>query len=490
MPEIIRDASDRVSMSRDGKTGEARATLFRQFSSRWSLSGSFLIVAIIAVALAMIGLGALMTREVRTSVVRGFATTAANTVGTLIAHQLSPMLANGPLTPEVVRSVGNVLEMAGEAEHARLLSIGIYDQTGALVYRSSVGLQTEFNQNALDQALSGNTFAELIDIPIDSIGDLPISPITVLSVYAPLYRPGTQQELGVAEMYFSAGTLIAVESESRRNVWLVVAGIGLALLLALFIFVDRASATIDRQRQSLAANLERTTHLADEISRLHAASEHLRVTANLANEDLLNRVGTDLHDGPLQLLTLLVLRLTNPAARKGNLSAGKTTNQNDAVSLAAGTIEELRNISAGLVLPELEGRSLRETILMAVERHRALTATTVDTVLELGEDQASKEIKICAYRVVQEGLANAYRHGGGADQSVAADLEGHTLRISVRNGISAEKPERPARGTAAGLGLRGMRLRVESLGGTLGFEIDEQRGHASVEVTIPFAAPR
>jgi signal transduction histidine kinase len=89
-------------------------------------------------------------------------------------------------------------------------------------------------------------------------------------------------------------------------------------------------------------------------------------------------------------------------------------------------------------------------------------------------------VKICAYRVIQEALTNAFRHGSPTGQAVTAQVVGERLVIRVTNrarkGGNNESHE-------PGLGLRGMRFRVESLGGTLRMRIGKTT--ASVEAEIP-----
>jgi signal transduction histidine kinase len=77
----------------------------------------------------------------------------------------------------------------------------------------------------------------------------------------------------------------------------------------------------------------------------------------------------------------------------------------------------------------------------------------------------SHAIKICVYRFIQEGLNNAFRHAGGIGQSVRCRCDSGSLLVSVRDRgaggpHSAEERE-------VGLGLTGLRERVESLGGVL-----------------------
>jgi signal transduction histidine kinase len=75
--------------------------------------------------------------------------------------------------------------------------------------------------------------------------------------------------------------------------------------------------------------------------------------------------------------------------------------------------------------------------------------------------------RICIYRFVQEALNNGYRHAGGLGQSVTQTADGACIRVEVADGgpgfdTAAVRPE--------GLGLAGLRERVESLGGRFAIE--------------------
>jgi signal transduction histidine kinase len=75
------------------------------------------------------------------------------------------------------------------------------------------------------------------------------------------------------------------------------------------------------------------------------------------------------------------------------------------------------------------------------------------------------ELEDAAYRVVQEGLTNAIKHAPGAPVLVRLTAPGDELEIEVRNERADTRSVLAA--TGSGLGLAGMRERVESLGGSL-----------------------
>jgi signal transduction histidine kinase len=287
----------------------------------------------------------------------------------------------------------------------------------------------------------------------------------------------------VAVLYYSARTLTNIQGWAQLAVWTLVFLVGLGVIAALYAFVAGANRTIVGQAQRLSANLVESRGLADEIRGLHQASEQLRIDAIEANEQLLARVGSDIHDGPLQLLSLAILQLGR-FGRRGNTPA--PAEMGPIVSLASDAVTELRNISAGLVLPELAGLTLSETLGLAIDHYEAATGTHVRRQIEGLDHPVEPDIQICVFRVVQESLSNAFRHSGGLDQSVTAREVDGEIRLDISNSRSATARQdqgllRPK------LGLRGMRLRVEAVGGGLFVEMGESR--VAVRATIP-ATPR
>lgn len=84
---------------------------------------------------------------------------------------------------------------------------------------------------------------------------------------------------------------------------------------------------------------------------------------------------------------------------------------------------------------------------------------------------------LTAYRIVQESLTNAVRHGDGGPISVCLDSTGGRTTITVRNrGV-------PGGRHSSGTGIAAMRERVSALGGTL--EAGPAPGGWHVEAVIP-----
>jgi len=91
-------------------------------------------------------------------------------------------------------------------------------------------------------------------------------------------------------------------------------------------------------------------------------------------------------------------------------------------------------------------------------------------------------LDLSAYRVIQEGLTNALKHGGGAPASVRLRYGARHLEVDV-----TDTGDGRSQGEGSGHGLVGMRERVRMYGGEL--HADRRRGGGfEVRATLPLEA--
>jgi signal transduction histidine kinase len=84
-----------------------------------------------------------------------------------------------------------------------------------------------------------------------------------------------------------------------------------------------------------------------------------------------------------------------------------------------------------------------------------------------------------AYRILQEALTNASRHGNGAAE-VEIAFGPSALEVAVVNALS---PDRAVRETGGGHGIVGMRERAALLGGTL--DAGTRNGRFELRAQLP-----
>ncbi len=247
--------------------------------------------------------------------------------------------------------------------------------------------------------------------------------------------------------------------------------------------------TIEHQRAELQEKVERLHQLLEQNETLRHRLVLAATRSTALNERFLRRLSAELHDGPAQDLGFALLKLDS-----GELNAAAKTLPAEASEQYRKELEaiqnsisralaEMRAIASGMCLPELEHLSLVATLGRVIQTHKRRTQSDVAFVIEKSPVEVSLPIKITAYRIVQESLTNAFKHGGGKNQTVRllATPEEVLLEISDHGpgfqfGSVFEHNER--------LGLVGMRERAESLGGTLRILSTPGKG-TQVSVTLP-----
>jgi signal transduction histidine kinase len=173
----------------------------------------------------------------------------------------------------------------------------------------------------------------------------------------------------------------------------------------------------------------------------------------------LNLVGAELHDGPVQLLSLasLMPQAKAVSASEPGLSQSVLIRQ---------AVDQLRELSAGLILPEIEDLDLAQVVTLATDRFRSLSDNPLRVTCHSSDVTLDLPRRICIYRVIQEGLTNAARHGDGSEIHLSVDIRASGISISIvgaqgRTGLLPQD-KRPTHQ----LGLQAMRRRLATFGGT------------------------
>ena len=111
----------------------------------------------------------------------------------------------------------------------------------------------------------------------------------------------------------------------------------------------------------------------------------------------------------------------------------------------------------------LERSSLSQALAELVENFRLTTSAQIAYFQEAEELQLDQDEEDALYRVVQEGLTNAVRHGKSDRIEIRITRNEDVVAVFVRdNGTGCDELEE-------GFGLRHMRERLEMLGGTMSF---------------------
>lgn len=219
-------------------------------------------------------------------------------------------------------------------------------------------------------------------------------------------------------------------------------------------------------------------------SRAAAASRMIRVT-----EWELQRILLDIHDGPVQSMYAALSQLDllrRAIVEHAGSGATEMTERADRIrrSLETG-LAEVRQFIGEFRPPEFTDRKLVELLEALALQHEASTDAHVMLAVKKPLPETALPVKIVLYRVMQEALSNAYRHGGAHSVQVTVSAAGRkAIRMTIADDGAGFDPgvEQPD----AHFGLKGMRDRVEMIGGRFGLTSRPGAG-TQVAVEVPVA---
>lgn len=241
-----------------------------------------------------------------------------------------------------------------------------------------------------------------------------------------------------------------------------------------------------RLRQDLERRTSELAAISAEHAQLLAQNGDLRRRVEQAhrrgvemNERSLRRIGADLHDGPAQLLGLVLLKLDELAPPAGVRPGNERSNRETLDLIRRATsdaLDEIRNTARGLVLPDIEQVTLAAALEIAIKSHQQRRRVAVRADIGPLPAHVPLPMTISLFRFAQEGLNNGFRHAGGKGQAVTAGLDGQIITVEVSDtgsGFEANKLD----ASTGKLGLAGLKQRLESLGGS--FEIRSAPGNGT-----------
>jgi signal transduction histidine kinase len=433
-----------------------------------------------------------VNRAIEKEVIANTAANVALYVQGFLAPKLQGLADRDRLSEAEIEGIETLLSDSPLGK--RIQSVKIWKQGGLIAYysrRAFIGERFEPTDN-LKKAWSGTVAAEFDDLRDHEDSEEAKLGVALLEVYSPVREQGEGRIIAVAEFYQEAQLLSRRLAETRRTTWLVVISSALCAYGLLFVIVQGGSRIIRRQREALKSQVHQLSLLLEQNKQLELSLRRAARRTTEINEQLLSRVSADLHDGPAQSMGLALLRLDamealiQDAARSGGGDKSREAEKigGELRHSLMESMTELRNISRGLALPDLADLSLAETIRRVVAAHNRRTHSQV-RLADIGpqfERQANMSEKLTVYRVIQEALMNAYRHAEGKGLEVKALLGNDELRLSIRD----EGPGFEPQAHSDRLGLRGLRERIESLGGR--FRIDSAPGRGTViEAALPLS---
>jgi PAS domain S-box-containing protein len=173
-------------------------------------------------------------------------------------------------------------------------------------------------------------------------------------------------------------------------------------------------------------------------------------------------IGRDLHDGLGQELTGIALMLRGLATRFRHESPAGVAGINEVVGLVNQSIESARSLARGLLPVRTESGGLPFALRELAARSRDLYGLTVNFRAEIWPELTLSETSAShLYRIAQEALTNAARHGQAAKVDILLMANRNTFLLRITDdGVGIAAPAKPV----AGMGLKIMRYRAGMIG--------------------------
>jgi signal transduction histidine kinase len=229
----------------------------------------------------------------------------------------------------------------------------------------------------------------------------------------------------------------------------------------------------------------RHEHIAELHERAVRAERDAERERRLAVAEERARIARDLHDAAGHAINVIAVRAGTARMRR---DPGRSQETLEAIEeLARKTAGEIDQIvgalrdrtSADGAVEAPPGLASLDTL---VARHAA-AGLDVSVATEGSPRQLESAVDQAAYRILQEALTNAARHGTGAAQ-VALAFGKTALELTIKNIASGDAAPR----ANGGHGLIGMRERAALLGGSV--DVERANGSFCVRAHLPYGGER
>jgi len=208
-----------------------------------------------------------------------------------------------------------------------------------------------------------------------------------------------------------------------------------------------------------------------------------RLSRRLVQAQELERkaLSRELHDEVGQTLTALGIEIANlEKLRAGEREAFQVRMQ-EAKRLNADAMRAIRDLAMGLRPSMLDDLGLEPALEWQGREFSRHTGVPASVQVEGSLEELTEAQRTCIYRIVQEALTNCARHAKARNVLVAVHSSGDFVSVVVQDDGLGFNSSKKSQG---GLGLIGMKERVQAIDGVVTISSQQNRG-TTVRVEIP-----
>jgi PAS domain S-box-containing protein len=229
----------------------------------------------------------------------------------------------------------------------------------------------------------------------------------------------------------------------------------------------------------------------EDITEVKRAQEELaRLSSRLiqVQDEERRAIARELHDTTAQ--NLLAITLNASRLREPLSNAGEPARRilAETLSLAEQCLQEVRTLSYLLHPPLLDDIGLASALRWFAKGFSDRSG--IDVEVRAVEDHGAalpREIATTLFRVAQEAVSNVHRHSGSPWARIALHRVEHAIRLDVtdRGRGLPRQLDSSADSQTVGVGISGMRVRLEQLGGKLEIRSDSSGTRVTATVPLP-----
>ncbi|MHB8858145.1 MAG: sensor histidine kinase [Thermoleophilia bacterium] len=205
-----------------------------------------------------------------------------------------------------------------------------------------------------------------------------------------------------------------------------------------------------------------------------------------AQEEERKRIARELHDETSQSLTGLVIGIRMVQEIVPETMPELTERLENINDLAHATLNEVHTMAVRLRPSVLDDLGLAAALRSYAKEFSENTGIAVDMQLLGMSQRLLPELETVLYRVVQEALTNVARHSEASQCMVTLRRKDNMIKGTIRDngqGFDSQKVMMSDE-KGRGLGLHGMKERIELVGGSLEFDSRPQDG-TTIFIEVP-----
>ncbi|MBX5476978.1 MAG: sensor histidine kinase [Clostridia bacterium] len=230
-----------------------------------------------------------------------------------------------------------------------------------------------------------------------------------------------------------------------------------------------AAAALAAHAERLASRLDALDAQRREWER-RAARAHHRQRAGFsiirAQEEERRRLARDIHDGPAQLLANVVFRI-EVSQKLLSIDRDRALAELEQLkTLVRHSLQDVRKIIFDLRPMALDDLGLIPALRGYLSTFGERTGLATDLIVQGTERRVPPAVEVAAFRIAQEALSNAWKHGDATRATVTVRFEPGQLSVAIEDdGAGFNVAEALQR--QGGFGLLSMRERAGLVGGSL-----------------------